>query len=62
VDIIRDMRKDEQLCDLPIIMTSGMDVEYEAMEAGATAFLLKPFDPDELPVLFNRLLEANASQ
>jgi DNA-binding response OmpR family regulator len=58
VDIIRDMRRDAQLCDLPIVMTSGMDVEYEAMEAGATAFLLKPFDPDELPALFSRLMEA----
>mgnify|MGYP001324480745 CR=1 FL=1 len=58
VDIIREMRQNASLCDLPIVMTSGMDVEYDAMEAGASAFLLKPFEPDDLPLLFNRLLEA----
>lgn len=60
-DIIRDLRQLPAYVHTPIIMTSGMDVEHEAMKAGATSFLLKPFEPDELPVLFNRLLAASHS-
>jgi two-component system chemotaxis response regulator CheY len=56
VDIIRQMRTQPAFAGLPIVMTSGMNVESEAMQAGATSFLLKPFEPDELPLLFNRLL------
>lgn len=33
---------------LGIIMTSGMDREDECLEAGADAFLLKPYSPDHL--------------
>ena len=61
VDIIRDLRQHPVFSHTPIIMTSGMDVEHEAMKAGANSFLLKPFEPDELPDLFNRLLAANHS-
>jgi len=56
VDIIRELRQQPVYAQLPIVMTSGMDVEREAMQAGATTFLLKPFEPDELPLLFNRLV------
>ena len=56
VDIIRDLRATEQFAQTPIIMTSGLDVEDEALSAGATTFLLKPFEPEELPGLFNRLI------
>ncbi len=30
---------------LPVIMTSGMDLEDQCMDAGASAFILKPFPP-----------------
>ena len=33
---------------ISIIMTSGMDREDECLEAGADAFLLKPYSPDHL--------------
>ncbi len=33
---------------ISIIMTSGMDREYECLEAGADAFLLKPYAPEYL--------------
>jgi DNA-binding response OmpR family regulator len=56
VDIIRELRQNPTYVHLPIILTSGMDVEREAMESGASAFLLKPFEPDDLPIMFNRLL------
>jgi CheY-like chemotaxis protein len=60
-DIIRDLRQLPRYAHIPIIMASGMDVERESMKAGASSFLLKPFEPDELPALFNRLLAASQS-
>ena len=56
VDVVRDLRASDQFAATPIIMTSGLDVEEEALEAGATRFLVKPFEPDELPGLFNELI------
>lgn len=56
VDVLRDLRATETFSKMPIVMTSGLDVEEEVMGAGATAFLVKPFEPDDLPKLFNKLL------
>ncbi len=56
VEIIRQLRASEQFANTPIIMTSGLDVEDEALSAGASTFLIKPFEPEELPGLFNRLI------
>ena len=44
VEVIRELRASEQFANTPIIMTSGLDVEHEALEAGATTFLVKPFE------------------
>jgi DNA-binding response OmpR family regulator len=56
VDIIRQLRQHDTFANTPIVMTSGLDVEEEAMEAGANKFLIKPFEPGDLPGLFNSLL------
>ena len=56
VDVIRALRASDQFASTPIVMTSGLDVEDEALEAGASIFLVKPFEPDELPALFTRLI------
>lgn len=40
----------------PIVVASGLDVEEEVIEAGANAFMVKPFEPEDLPPLFNRLI------
>lgn len=56
VDILRELRAGGPFANTPIIMTSGLDVEEEVMAAGASAFLVKPFEPDELPGLFNSLI------
>ena len=57
VEIVRDLRGRDEYASLPIIVTSGLNVETEAMEAGASLFLVKPFEPDELPRLFNQFIE-----
>jgi DNA-binding response OmpR family regulator len=56
VDAIRMLRAEDAFAHSPIIMASGLDVQEEAMGAGATTFLLKPFEPADLPALFNSLL------
>ena len=56
VEVLRDLRAGGPFANTPIVMASGLDVEDEVMKAGANAFLVKPFEPDELPKLFNKLL------
>lgn len=56
VEVIRELRESPQFANTPIVMTSGLDVEDEALEAGANTFLVKPFEPEELPALFNDLI------
>lgn len=56
VEVLRDLRASVEYQNIPIVMTSGLNVEDEVMKAGANAFLIKPFEPDELPGLFNRLI------
>lgn len=59
VEILRELRAGEEFAQTPIIMTSGLDVEEEVMAAGASAFLVKPFEPDDLPRLFNSFVNKN---
>lgn len=56
VEILRELRVHPTLSHKPIVMTSGLDVSDEVMAAGASAFLVKPFEPEDLPRLFERLL------
>ncbi len=56
VEVIRQLRKQEDYASMPIVMASGLDVQEEAIGAGASLFLVKPFEPGELPRLFNKLL------
>ena len=56
VEVIIQLRESKDFAQTPIIMTSGLDVEEEAMKAGATKFLVKPFEPEDLPQLFHSLV------
>lgn len=49
---------------LPILVltaTARPDAESVALEAGATAVLRKPFDPDEIAITIDRLVEDGRS-
>lgn len=46
--LLREMRLHPDLRALPVIMTSGMDLEYECRNSGASAFILKPYPPEQL--------------
>lgn len=56
VDVLIQLREHDRFSNTPVVMTSGLDVEDEVREAGANMFLIKPFEPGELPDLFNRLI------
>lgn len=56
LDVVKAFRADAAFAQLPIIVASGMNVEDEVLGAGATRFLVKPFDPDELSEAFKQLL------
>ena len=48
IEIMREMRKHPDLKAIKVIMTSGIDKSVECLSAGANAFLLKPYMPEEL--------------
>jgi DNA-binding response OmpR family regulator len=54
IEVLQELREQEDLERTTIIMTSGMNLEKESLAAGANAFLLKPYMPDELIGLLRR--------
>ncbi|MFN2198085.1 MAG: PleD family two-component system response regulator [Anaerolineales bacterium] len=48
LDIMRSIRSDSQTRHVKVIMASGESVGSQCLEAGADAFLLKPFMPEDL--------------
>lgn len=48
IDLVTQIRANPATTSLQILMTSGMDVEDLCLAAGADAFLLKPYSPDQL--------------
>ena len=61
-DAVRQMRAEETLQSVPVIMTSGMDHRAECKEAGADVFLAKPFRPPELLGLIGDLIEESGKK
>lgn len=57
VEVLRALRASAEFAQTPVVVASGMDVSAEVLSAGANHFLVKPFEPDELPVLFNKLIQ-----
>lgn len=47
-DFLRMIRKDEELKQIPVLMSSGMELSLECRQEGADGFILKPYMPDEL--------------
>jgi CheY-like chemotaxis protein len=56
VELVAQLRHDPRFADAPIVMASGLNVHDEAIKAGATEFLVKPFEPGTLADFFNGLL------
>ncbi|MCL6707597.1 response regulator [Pseudomonas sp. R2.Fl] len=65
IELLRTLRSNEMYQNVPIVMlTSAQDrhVKIQAIEAGATDFLLKPFDPTELIARLQNLLRLRDAQ
>ncbi len=56
IELVGHLRSDSRFAQVPIVMASGLDKEDDALSAGANAFLIKPFEPDDLADLFFNLL------
>ena len=59
IEVLRALRSHDDYATLPVVMASGLDVGSEVLAAGANRFLVKPFEPDELPTIFNDLIAAS---
>lgn len=57
LDALKELRADETLDDVGVVMNSGMDHRTECLEAGADVFMLKPFRPSELLRVVENLIE-----
>ncbi len=56
LDLVRQMRQEQEMAHIPVVMTSGMDYQNQCMNAGATCFIPKPFIPDEMVQMIRNLL------
>lgn len=60
LQVVKALRKRSDTAGVPIVMASGMNVEAEALKAGASRFLVKPLEPNALPRLFHELIGQRA--
>ena len=47
-DLLAAIRKDQDLCHINVIVSSGMNYLEESKAAGAAGFVMKPYMPDDL--------------
>jgi two-component system response regulator MtrA len=48
MEVLSELRASSDIFGARVIMTSGMDLGDQCMAAGADAFLLKPYTPEQL--------------
>jgi CheY-like chemotaxis protein len=59
LELLTQLRADPDLTQARIIMSSGMDVSDRCMAAGADAFLLKPYTPEQLVGVITEIVGEN---
>jgi DNA-binding response OmpR family regulator len=55
--LLKMIRIDRDISGSKILMTSGLELRHECMDAGADGFLMKPFVPSELVEWLNANIE-----
>ena len=64
LDVLRELRADPRTTGIPVVVLSA-DATYQSMQrlldAGATAYLTKPFELDEFLAMLDRLLGSRQS-
>jgi DNA-binding response OmpR family regulator len=58
MDILKALRKSKNTRGVHVIMSSGMNLREDCLQHGASAFLLKPYMPDELIATLKKVLSA----
>jgi CheY-like chemotaxis protein len=53
--LLRDLKQDPQAAEIPVVMTSGMEMSAECLRLGADQFLLKPYAPEALVEILRQL-------
>ncbi len=48
LDLLDQIRADEKLKSIPVLLSSGLDYRRESQKRGADGFLMKPYMPEEL--------------
>jgi two-component system chemotaxis response regulator CheY len=57
LEVLEELRQDEELREIPVlVMTAWNDTEDAARAAGATSFVTKPFQPDDLKLAVEEML------
>ena len=65
LDVLIEIRRRERTRHLPVLMLTGVAGEKEVLRAiadGATGYLVKPFEPEELVTRVQRLLPAKSER
>ena len=57
LDLVRNIRREPEIMDTSILMSSGLNLKKECIQAGADGFIMKPFMPDELIKLINKTIQ-----
>jgi CheY-like chemotaxis protein len=60
--VLQTLKGDEDLNDIPVVMTSGMDRSDECISGGADAFVMKPFRPSEMLERIKDLVQARTQR
>ena len=58
-DLLKEIRSDDDMKEIGVIMSSGMNYQLESTEAGADGFVMKPYMPDELLKLIKTTISKN---
>ncbi|MFN3492612.1 MAG: response regulator [Anaerolineales bacterium] len=58
LDILDEIRSQEETRNIKVIISSGASVKEECMNRGANGFLLKPYMPDDLISLLKQTISA----
>lgn len=56
LELLRHIRQNQTTKNLRVVMLSGMDYSSQCEKAGANAFLMKPYMPDDLLAIIREQL------
>jgi signal transduction histidine kinase/CheY-like chemotaxis protein len=54
-EVLRHLKQDNRVCDIPVVMVSVVDDEDVGLALGAVDYFVKPIDPDKLLARLGRL-------